>query len=421
MDRRTIRFYTLLTANGISMIGNLLTMVAVPWFVLQTTGSPAKTGLIGFFTTVPVIIAAFFGGTLVDRVGYKNASIIADITSALTVALIPLLFSTTGMHFWQLLALVFLGALLDTPGTTARQALVPDVAAEAGMSLERANALYQLVQRGALLLGPSIAGVLIAWLGPSNVLWIDAATFVCSAALVAATIASTPRPSAARPSYWRELCDGLIFLRRDGLLLGLVLVITIMNFLDTPLFAVILPVLVIDAAGRATDLGLLLSGFGAGSIAGTLLFSAYGQRLPRRAVFVAGFALLTIPLWVLASLPSLPVAITALIFSGIASGPINPLFMTIGQERVPATMRGRVFGIVTALALVAAPLGMITAGYLVEWLGVRAILIGIALAYTIITVVLLITSWRRWRARSGIARLSGAEPPQMPRPKRPLQ
>ena len=126
-----IPLVTLLASNALSITGNVMTQVAVPWFVLQTTGSPARTGIAGFFQFLPVVIAGFFGGTLVDRLGYRRTSVFSDVASGATVAAIPLLFATVGLEFWQLLSLVFLGALLDSPGETARSALVPEAAERA--------------------------------------------------------------------------------------------------------------------------------------------------------------------------------------------------------------------------------------------------------------------------------------------------
>ncbi|MDH4136425.1 MAG: MFS transporter, partial [Anaerolineae bacterium] len=200
--------YAFLTANAISLIGNNLTMIAVPWFVLETTGSAAKTGLVGFFTALPAIIAAFFGGTLVDHFGRKQMSIISDMASGLTVALIPLLYSTIGLGFWQLLLLVFLSALLDAPGSTARSALFPDVAQATNVRLEQANAAQQTVQRAATLIGPAIAGVLIAWLGTSNVLWLDAATFAISAGLFALAVPSRQAKLISQARYFDQLRMG---------------------------------------------------------------------------------------------------------------------------------------------------------------------------------------------------------------------
>jgi MFS family permease len=112
--------------------------------MLQTTGSAAQTGITGFFTILPVVVAGFFGGTLVDRMGYRRTSIVADLASGLTVALIPLLHFTIGLEFWQLMVLVFLGGLLDAPGSTARTALIPDLAARRRFHW-RGNVLGQVV------------------------------------------------------------------------------------------------------------------------------------------------------------------------------------------------------------------------------------------------------------------------------------
>src|SRR5512134_3013822 len=178
----------LLTANAISLVGNMLSAIAIPWFVLQTTGSATQTGITGFFTVLPVVLAGLFGGTLVDRLGYKRTSIVADIASGVTTALIPLLYITVGLEFWQLMALVFLGALLDSPGSTARNALVPELAEMAHMPIERATSLIHIIERGARLVGAPLSGLLIAWIGTENVLWLDAASFFISAGIIGMTI-----------------------------------------------------------------------------------------------------------------------------------------------------------------------------------------------------------------------------------------
>jgi len=202
----------LLGANAISLVGSQLTSLAIPWFVLQLTGSATKTGLTAFVNTLPAVLAGFFGGTLVDRLGYKRASVAADLLSGVSIALVPLLLRTGGLAFWQLLVLVFLRALLDTPGATARRSLLPDLAVLAGWRLERVNAAAQAIGNLAGLLGPPLAGLLIVTLGSSTALWVDAASFVASAAIVAAALPrGAPAPHAARTAgqYVRELGAGL--------------------------------------------------------------------------------------------------------------------------------------------------------------------------------------------------------------------
>src|SRR5260221_7342497 len=188
IQKNSLPIYSLFTANAISLVGNVLSAIAIPWFVLQTTGSATKTGITGFFNILPVVLAGFFGGTLVDRLGYKRTSIIADIASGVTSALIPILYYTIGLQFWQLMILVFLGALLDTPCSTARSALVPELAEMAQMPIERATSLIHIIERSARLVGAPLSGLLIAWIGTENVLWLDAASFFITAGLVAVGI-----------------------------------------------------------------------------------------------------------------------------------------------------------------------------------------------------------------------------------------
>jgi MFS family permease len=95
--------------------------------------------------------------------------------------------------------------------------------------------------------------------------------------------------------------------------------------------------------------------------------------------------LVSVPFFVLAQMPPFPVVVGALAFAGLAAGPLNPLLMTVIQERVPSAMRGRVFGMITASALVAAPLGMVLAGLVVEAAGVRWTLLGMGLCYLAVT------------------------------------
>lgn len=408
LKRTRLPLFALLGANGVSMTGNVLTMIAVPWFVLQTTGSASLTGLTATFTALPAIVAAFFGGTLVDRAGYKRTSIIADLTSGVTVALIPLLYHLLGgrFAFWQLLVLVFLGALLDAPGGTARLSLLPDVAKMAGMRLERVNSAAQAIQRGSNLLGAPLAGFLIAFMGADRVLWVDAASFAVSALMVAAFVPSRRAPEqeeapAKQSRYLEDLKEGLRFIWRDRLTFTVVSTVMVTNFLDAPLFAVIMPVYVSRVFGSPVNLGLIIAGFGAGAMLGTIIFGAVGHRLPRRLTFALSFIVVGLQFFFLAALPPVGFIIAAFALLGLASGPLNPIIMTVMQERVPAEMRGRVFGTMTAGAYLAVPLGMLLAGYMIEWKGVSTTLLVQAGIYLVITLSLLINPGLREMDKSG--------------------
>lgn len=395
--RQQTPLYALFAANAISQLGSRVTLIAIPWYVLVTSGSAAKTGISGFAEALGVVLSGFAGGALVDRLGHKRGSVLADVSSGLAIGLIPILAATVGLAFWQLLVLVFLGSLCNTPGITARKALIPELTQRAGTSLERANATIQTIQRGTGLVGSPLAGILVAALGASHVLWIDAVSFLISAAMIGALVPRRMRPGKtaatpqiAAPSLKEEMTAGLGFIWRDKLLFTIVATIAVGNFLESPLFAVVLPTFVERTFGSATVLGILLACVGGGSVVGAVLLGAFGKRLPRRATFNICFILLGVAYCGLVWLPPLGICAGLLALAGLAAGPINPIMATIQHERVPAELMGRVFGAMTSLSYVAIPLGVLGGGLVVEWLGVRTTLAIIAGGYLLTTLTFLL-------------------------------
>lgn len=384
MRRNSLPLYALFTANAISMVGNVLTTVAVPWFVLQTTGSATQTGITGFFTILPVVLAGLLGGALVDRLGYKRTSIIADLASGFTVALIPLFYFTIGLPFWLLMVFVFFGALLDAPGSTARASMIPELAKKAGMPIERAASANQIVERSSRMVGAPLAGLLIAALGTANVLWFDAASFFVSAAVVAGLVA-WPRIKAAKKKrqtrYFDEIFDGFRFIRKDTVIFAIVFVVMITNFLDAAFGGVVKPYYVNQIFGSAVSLGLLIAANGGGAVVGALIFAAIGHRLPRRATFALGFTLTAFRSFFYVFFPYLPVLLAAEFVLSIGAGPLNPIIDAVSYERIPVGMRGRIFGAIQAGAWIAMPLGVLLGGVLTEALGLMPLLIAMGAIY----------------------------------------
>ncbi len=407
-QKNSFPIISLFTANAISLVGNVLSAIAIPWFVLQTTGSATRTGITGFFTVLPVVLAGFFGGTLVDRMGYKRTSIIADIASGVTTALIPLLYFTIGLEFWQLMVLVFLGALLDTPGSTARSALLPELAEMAHMPIERATSLIHIIERGSRLVGAPLGGLLIALMGTENVLWLDAASFFISAGIIAVTIRVHKPVQQDEPEtsgkYFDELKAGLRFIYNDKLILAIVLMIMATNFLDAVFSGVVQPVFVKQVYGRALDLGLMIAANGGGAVIGALIYSSVGLRLPRHTVFVAGFVLTSLRFFVYALYPPLGVLLVCGLIASMGAGPLNPIIGAVEFERVPKDMRGRVGGAIGAGAWSAMPMGMLIGGVLTEQLGVRPMLLGLGVIYLITTLSMaVIPAMKEMNRRAEIA------------------
>jgi MFS family permease len=375
----------LFAADIVSMTGNVMTLVAIPWFVLQTTGSPAKTGLVSAFHFLPIVIANFLGGTLIDRVGFKPMSVTSDLASAATVAAIPALHSTVGLPFGLLIALVFLGALLDSPGSTARRALLPDASNQAGWPFERATGIAAAIERGSRMAGGPIAGVLIAAVGAANLLWIDAATFLFSAVVTAVAVPNAIRGRRdGKATYLGEMKEGLRFLRSTPVLLAIVITVCVTNLLDSSI-SVLMPIYADEVYSSALMLGIGTGALGAGSVVGALLYAARGRGLSRFRVFASCFVVVSLEFFVLAFFPPPVVMAVGVFIAGLAAGPLNPIIDTVSFEQIPATMRGRVFGVVHSAAWVSIPLGVLAAGVIVEAIGLRPTLLITGIAYIVVT------------------------------------
>ncbi|HWV34796.1 MAG TPA: MFS transporter [Thermomicrobiales bacterium] len=374
-SREHLRVGIFLLGSGTSVLGNVMAMVALPWFVLQTTGSAAQTGLTGMASVLPAFLAGIFGGALVDRLGGRLMSVISDVVSSLAILAIPILYQTIGLSFTQLLILVFLGALLDIPGLTARRTLLPRFSKSADIRPEAMNSAFEVIAGAAGILGPAVAGILIAPFGAVNLLWITGAGFLLSAAAVYGVVPSD-RPEIAEPfrlrKYFQEIQEGFAFLKQDALLLTMAIQFAVNNFVTNGFYGVGLPVLVFHRYGDASRLGLLVGIVGAGSLAGASLYGMYGHllRRNRRRLYLA--TVVPQPLFMLAFVVDVPfvIVIASAILIGVTGGVIGPLSITIRMERIPERLLGRVFATFSAITAVIAPLGMIGMGLLIDQVGI---------------------------------------------------
>lgn len=404
-------FGGLFLAQVLSVFGNSMTAIAIPWFVLDTTGSVSLTGVVAAASVVPTIIAMALGSAAVDRFGFRRMSIVSDLLSMVTVAVIPLAYLTVGLSLPLLLALVFLGALFDAPGSTARMSMVPELARRAGIPLERANGISQGVSGIAMLAGPVVGGVLISVIGASNVLWFNAATFALSVLIVATLIpavatSSDQRDETRTGSYLDEVREGWRFVFGHPLIRTIILMSTSINFVTNPIFGLLIPAYVNTRIGESGVLGVLLAGFGAGNLAGVSLYSWIGHRLPRFPLYVAGIGVFAVTSAALAAGAAWPVLLAVLFLTGVISAPINPIFFTVIQEIVPSALLGRAMGAVFSTAIVAAPVGYLVSGLLVEVVGLG---VTFSLAGTLLALVTLFMA--RSQALRGLSDGSRAETP----------
>lgn len=386
----------LLVAQAVSVTGNRIALVAIPWFVLQTTGSAVQTGVAVAANTLPAIAAGLLAGPLIERVGYRVTSVVADVASGVTVAAVPLLHLAGNLTYPALLALVFAGATLDAPGDTARRSLLPDLAAHGGVSVDRASSLHEMSYRTTQLLGAPLGGVLIAAVGAAEALLVNSLTFLVSAALIGLltrvpdtpTVTTGGRREEASGGYLSQLRRGWTWLLGHRLLRTTVAVFVGANILEAGLIQVLLPIISERVYGNALVLGGLIGAVGGGALVGVALHAAVGNRFSRRAILVPALALAGAPKYLLlAATPPAPMAIGGLLLCSIAMGPVNPIAAAIEYELVPRAMRGRIFGLFAVAFVGAAPIGALGAGVLVEAAGLRTTLLIGAVLYALLTTV----------------------------------
>ncbi|MGW6055330.1 MFS transporter [Streptomyces sp. NPDC055189] len=390
-DRRPLT--AVLAANLVSVTGNCLTYMGVPWFVLQSTGSAAKVGAVALCTLLPVVLAALVGGPVIDRIGRRRVSVASDIACGIAVAAIPLLQFAGILQFWMLCVLMALTGLFRSPGETARGVLLPTLAQRAGMPLARAAGLYDGAARCAALTGSALGGVLIAVFGAGNVLLVDAATFAVAAPLFAFGVRGLPEAQAQRqtePASWRayrrELAEGYRFMAATPLLLGLCLMTLVTRGLDQGWSAVLLPVHAREELGGSVDLGVLNAAFGICALTGALVYGAVGSRFRRWPVFTIAFLIVGLPRFVVAAFTDTfaPLAVIMAV-EGLACGVLNPIMATVTYETVPEELRSRVLSATTASIQLVTPLGALAAGFLVDSADLPFTLLTVGAVYLLAT------------------------------------
>ena len=394
-----------LASDTVSLVGTRLSMIAVPWLVLVTTGSPVLTGLVAFAEMAPYVVLKALAGPVVDRLGARRVAVAADLVSVVVVGAVPLLHAVDLLTYPVLLTLVTLTGAVRGPGDAAKHALVPAVVAASGVTLERATGLQGAGERLASTVGAAAAGALVAAVGPATALAVDAVSFGVSALLLvrtvpAATTTGTGTDGDTGTPYLTRLREGWDFLRREPVLLAMTGMVAVTNLLDAALTTVLVPVWARETGGGAGVLGLWFGSFSAAAIAGSLVASAYGDRLPRYPLYVGAFLLAGPPRFLLLALDvetdlGLPVVVGVVLVAGFACGFINPVLGAVLFERVPARLTGRVTALEGAVCWSLLPFGGLLGGLLVGQVGLSAALVAVGAAYLVVTLSpLALPAWR---------------------------
>ncbi|WP_329571799.1 MFS transporter [Kitasatospora sp. NBC_01266] len=380
-NRRLLRgLIGILSASAASLSANRVLSIALPWFVLTTTGSIAKTGLVAFCQVLPYVISQALSGPIIDRVGPKRISVLGDLVSMTAMAVAPVLYLSGALSFPVLMGLMAVIGIADGPANGAKGLFLPGATKAAKVSIERGTGLSAVVERTATTVGPALAGVVVASFGSIFALWVTASLFGLSALIVSSTL-SNPVPDAAEQAatqdagYFTRLREGADFLRSSGLLRSIILMLAATNLLDQTFMSVLLPVWAKHSGNGAAAIGLVVSVFAATSIIAALVAAGVAERLPRRTVYLIGFVIGGIPRFV-AMAAGVPLwgVLVVLAAGGLGSGFVNPILGAVTYELIPTVLLGRVKTLAQAVTWAGIPFGGLVGAGLVTLAGVSGAL-----------------------------------------------
>jgi MFS family permease len=364
---RTRSVWALVAAEVVSILGTRMTYLALPWFVLVTTGSPSRMTVVLAVEMIPMALFGVPSGALVQRFGARTIMLVSDFLRVPLLVAIPVLHATGHLSFGILLVLVFLLGCFMAPYFASQRVILPELVGEDERAMSQANSMIEGGTAFAALAGPALAGILIPFLDAPTVLYIDAATYAVAFLLVLLFVPR--RETAPAAGETGGILAGMRFVFTDKLLTPLTVIIVSFGFLTAGVSAA-LPFYAFDEFDSARVAGLFYTALGAGALVGTVFAVMLVRRVkPLRlaGLGILGFAL---PLWVLPFEPPLAVIFTALFTATLFTPLVNGPLVAVLTKRTPPALRAKMMTALMTLSTLAAPGGFLVAGQIIERWGV---------------------------------------------------
>lgn len=370
----------LIAAELVSLTGTSMTFVALPWFVLATTGSTAKMGWVLGAEMLPIGLFGVLAGSFIARVGAKRTMLVSDAARGPLMLVLPILHWTGHLSFPALLGATFAVGVFAAPYFSSSRLVIPEVAGEDEHAVAQVSAIQSGANQLTQIVGPVLAGVLIAATSPSIVLVVDASTYVFSFLTIALVVRAGGRVEQTEES--KGVLAGIRFLRRDPLLGPLALAACAINLFAQGLIIGV-NALAYFHYGNARVAGFLFGGFGAGALLGALA----AQQLARKSDLqkLAALAIVAMPLPIFLLGMSLPWAVATIVIAAFAffTPLVNAPIIGLLTVRTPVAMRPKVMTAVISIATVAGPLGYFAAGEALRAVSVQTLFVVVASTLTL--------------------------------------
>ena len=368
-------FRLLWLGQTVSQLGNQFNYIALAWMVLQLTGSSTAMGAVYLAQVLPNALFGWVAGLVIDRFDRRRLMMGASIVRGLLVALLPLSFSEGHMSMALVYGVTFAVSTLTLVFYASEKTVIPMLVPDE--ALTEANAYAEMTSQISALIGPVLAGLLIAVLrSPVYALYLDALGFAASAlALSRLTFRDERRSDETASGMGEQAMEGFRFLLSERFLLTACLTIAAANFFVGP-FSVIFPVLSErDLHTGSVGFGWLMGGIGGGMLLGSLFTARLTALLSNTVLVYGGMIVIGIAFAAVGLAPTLPSAVMGAAVAGFLMAPANAVLFTLVQHLTPPHLQGRVFSMLFAMASLAMPAGVAIVSVLLDPFGARMVLL----------------------------------------------
>jgi MFS family permease len=369
LSHRNFRLYW--SGILISATGSWVQTIAQAWLVYKLTDSELLLGVVGFLATLPFTFLGLFAGVIADRVNRRKLLMLTQSILALSAFTLGMLVSTGRVQVWHIMALALVSGCANAFDIPTRHSTVPFLVSKENMM--NAIVLNSAAFNSARIIGPALAGILIARVGLSRCFFVNSASFL--AVIVALLLMKIKGPSEEqRENVWSEFGQGMKYIWNRSALRTLVIMVAFPSMFAMP-YATLMPVFAKNILKvGATGYGTLMSATGIGALTGALTL-AYFSKSQRKGLIVSGASvMLAVMLILFANSRVFPMSLVFLVGLGLMNVTYLATTNTLVQSMVPDNLRGRVVSAYLFMFQGLGPFGQLQAGALAKAVGAPATL-----------------------------------------------
>src|SRR5262245_18641596 len=361
-------FKVLLSSQAISALGDAVSFTALPLLVLALTGSGVAMGLVATAQTLPDFVFGTLAGAMADRSDRKRMMFLADSGRAILTAMIPLSVELGGPTMAVILLVAAPSAILRSFFLAGYTASIPALVGRSQVG--RANSIFEAIYSLGFIVGPAIAGLLAATIGPGPTLAIDAVSFGISALGLALVRTDLRAPvDRARPPILTAIREGIDYIVASPTLRTIILFWSVFAILISPLVNALAVRLTRDLDQPSSTLGLMLAVYGVGTVAGSLISARIINVVRPGLVMLIGGFVTGLALVVVAIEDQIPILLAAALTAGVAQSMMLVTYITLRTAFSPDEFLGRIGSTARTISLGLQPIGLLVGGVLIDAIG----------------------------------------------------